>query len=106
MLTEKEAWREIGDAFEARAQHPDLKTDYRTDLAFDGLCGGISKLFDRQAIDNNVHTAMGERVNHEVLSPENRAAGGYIFYLAPQPHIHGGPEFRAALAYLFAEAAE
>jgi hypothetical protein len=106
-ITEAEAWRTIGEAYEARVAHPDLKVDSGSDLAFSGLCSGLATMREKERITRDQHSVMWVKVNAEVDSPENHVAAGYnSIMLHPRPTQDGGSEFRATLAYLFAEAAK
>lgn len=97
-LTEAEAWRTIGEAFEARAAHPELSEDVslESDLAADGMCGSLDKL---DALDGEMHDRMDDKIMAEVESPQNPGT----LYFTPFTSQPGGAELRATLAYLFAE---
>jgi hypothetical protein len=99
-LTEKEAWQMIGEAFEAKAAHPDLPiSDYSmTDLAGSGLCFATGTLRQRDLITHDMERAMDARTNAEV--------GMQGAFLSPASFTPEGVEVRAMLAYLFAESAE
>ena len=93
-LTEAEAWRMIGEAFEAKAAHPELDDEVvmPADLAWDGMCSSIDSLdgfLDKDRLYSKVDAELG------------RGWG----YLEPTPYDPGGAEARAMLAYLFAEEA-
>lgn len=90
-LTEAEAWRMIGEAFEARAAHPDLEVDPETDIADYGLCAGVYRV-------------TGELGGHPMYKKIDAETGSSVM-LQPYPDAPGGSELRATLAYLFAEEA-
>jgi hypothetical protein len=102
LLTESEAWRTIGEAFEARAAHPELEDEVSLDddLAFDGVCAAIDHL--DMKLETHTFDAMHEQIDSAVEDPANTGA----LYLQPFTSEPGGSELRATLAYLFAEAAQ
>jgi hypothetical protein len=100
-LTESEAWRTIGEAFEARAAHPELDDLIKyseTDLARSGLCIATGTLFQYGHITDGMERAM-DRKSFKAVND----SGGSI-HIIPAPGQPGGSELRATLAYLFAEA--
>lgn len=104
-MKESEAWRVIGEAFEARAEHPDLEIDGDGDIANYGMCSAAAKLRYRDDISSYGYSEMWNRIHEEVGSEENHRDGDSYVMLNPRPGEEGGPELRAMLAYLFAEVA-
>lgn len=94
MLTESQAWQKIGDAFEAKDQHPDLVVNEFADLAEFGLCASVNMLYNLDKVSRAQRDAMEDRINEE-LEPRH-------ILLQPWPSDPDGPVARAALAYLFA----
>jgi len=106
MLTTAQAWRMIGEAFEAKAAHPELEVDPMQDIARSGLCSATSQLRATGRISPDMELAMDWRTEHEVSEQASRI-GWTPSYLIPAPHMTGTEpaEVRAMLAYLFAEEA-
>jgi hypothetical protein len=97
-MKEAQAWRIIGEAFEAKAAHPEL-TDLPNDLASDGLCHAINNV----GADPYVRSTMKDKSWEAVDDPANQPA---VFYIKPFSNQPGGAELRATLAYLLAEEAK
>jgi hypothetical protein len=98
VLTESEAWRTIGEAYEARVAEPELELDRDEDLADSGMCMATGILRRREAISRQLEQRMDAK-SHKAV----RDSGGYGF-ITPTPREPEGVELRATLAYLFAEA--
>jgi hypothetical protein len=96
-LTESQAWQKIGEAFEAKAAHPDLEVDPEMDIADTGLCAATYRIRRFGDISAIVENQMDWKSNYEVQK-QGRAS----VYLQPGPYEPEGIIDRAALAYLFA----
>lgn len=93
MLKESEAWRMIGEAFEAKVAHPELPdNDAGTDLAESGLCLAVT----RSAVAQDIANRMDDRVQEY---GQHFEWGFFAWRKDPEGNAN-----RAALAYLFAEA--
>ena len=106
MLTESEAWRMIGEAFEARAAHQDLVAGSQ-DLAYDGMCSTVGLLAQRGAFSDERTIWDMEAKLRQAVSDQSGKDIDSVRYTYLQPWITepGGSELRAMLAYLFAEEA-
>jgi hypothetical protein len=99
-VTEAQAWRTIGEAFEARVEHPDLVLDPEIDLAGSGLCWGTRRLQEWDQITRAREQQMDAKSYDAVRDSRGDS------FMDPSPKMPGGHELRATLAYLFAEAAK
>lgn len=104
MLTEPEAWRTIGEAFEAKAAHPELDVDSETDLADYGICSAVADLRGRGELPVRVESSMYRRIESEITRQHFENGEYSTALLVPRPDEDGGAEVRAMFAYLMAEA--
>lgn len=104
MLTESEAWRTIGEAFEAKAAHPELDVDSETDLADYGICSAVGELYGRKELSGLVEYMMYGRIDSEIDCQHFENGEYSTALLVPRPDEDGGAEVRAMFAYLMAEA--
>lgn len=103
-LTEAEAWRRIGEAFEAKS------VEYIYDpagLSGSGICHAITVLYRRyNAISLDLFGKMYDKVWDEVQAQIENKTSITTAYLLPRPHDKEGWVLRALLCYLFSEELE